>query len=51
MAIYLASLQSALNSCHDNRVNRIQVTTEGFNGIVLFGKKNSCFNASLTKIS
>lgn len=45
-----SSLQSGLNSCYDNMVNRIQVTTEGFNGIVLFGEKNGCLNASLTQI-
>lgn len=27
------------------------MTTEGFTGIVLFGEKNGCFNASFTKMS
>lgn len=51
MATYPGLCIALLNSYHDNLVNRIQVTTEGFSGIVLFGEKNGGFNASSTKIS
>lgn len=50
MAIYPGLYIALLNSCYDNSVNRIQVTTEGFSGIVSFREKNSSFNASFTEI-
>lgn len=51
MAIYPGLYIPLLSSCHDNLVNRIQGTTEGFSGIVFFREKNGSFNASFTKIS
>lgn len=50
MAIYPGLYIALLNSCYDNSVNRIRVTTEGFSGIVFFGE-NGSVNASFTKIS
>lgn len=51
MAIYPGLCIWLLNGCHDNSVNRIQVTSEGFSGIVLFREKNGSFKPSSTKIS
>ena len=50
MAIYPGLYIALLNSCYDNSVNRIQVTTEGFSSIVSFREKNGSFNASFTEI-
>lgn len=51
MAICPGLYIALLNSCHDNLVNRIQMTTEGFSGIVFFREKNGNFNADFSKIS
>lgn len=50
-AYYPGLCIAPMNGCHDNMVNRIRVTPEGCNGIVLFRAKNGCFNASFTKTS